>query len=131
MRKTRAIPLFVLSTSTLVSSIGYGTWIFNHPKELDTDIITKSSTPVCYIKGKENIKYVSIEKALDVAANNNGSDVIMVFPFVDYTISKECKLGTGDTLLIPYSSENNPDSPTGDVNYSGFGDNNPDKPQLD
>lgn len=33
MRKYRAIPLLVMSTSTIISSIGYGSWIINHFEE--------------------------------------------------------------------------------------------------
>lgn len=35
MRKYRTIPLFVMSTSAIISSIGYGSWIFNHFQEIE------------------------------------------------------------------------------------------------
>lgn len=108
MRKTRAIPLFALSASTLVSTIGYGTWIFSHFKETENEIQTKKTEPVCYIQGNKDVKYTTIEKALAVAADKNhinSSETIVVIPGTNPVISTSCTLDAKDTLLIPYEGE--------------------------
>ena len=108
MRKYRAIPLFVMSTSAIISSIGYGSWIFNHFQEIEKEISTKNSQPVCYIQGNKAVKYTTIEKALAVAGDKdhiNSSETIVVIPGTNPVISSSCTLDTKDTLLIPYEDE--------------------------
>lgn len=108
MRKYRAIPLFVMSTSAIISSIGYGSWIFNHFQEIEKEISTKNSQPVCYLQGNKAVKYTTIEKALAVAGDKdhiNSSETIVVIPGTNPVISSSCTLDTKDTLLIPYEDE--------------------------
>lgn len=108
MRKYRTIPLFVMSTSAIISSIGYGSWIFNHFQEIEKEISTKNSQPVCYIQGNKAVKYTTIEKALAVAGDKdhiNSSETIVVIPGTNPVISSSCTLDTKDTLLIPYEDE--------------------------
>lgn len=108
MRKYRAIPLFVMSTSAIISSIGYGSWIFNQFQEIEKEISTKNSQPVCYIQGNKSVKYTTIEKALAVAGDKDHIDspeTIVVIPGTNPVISSSCTLDTKDTLLIPYEDE--------------------------
>lgn len=55
MRKYRTIPLFVMSTSAILSSIGYGSWIFGQYQEIGSEIVTKPSVAVCYIGTKNTL----------------------------------------------------------------------------
>ena len=108
MRKYRTIPLFVMSTSAIISSIGYGSWIFSQFQETDKEFSSKKSQPVCYIQGNKDIKYTTIEKALAVAGDKehiNSSETIVVIPGTNPVISSSCTLDTKDTLLIPYEDE--------------------------
>ena len=46
MRKYRTIPLFVMSTSAILSSIGYGSWIFGQYQEIGSEIVTTPSVAI-------------------------------------------------------------------------------------
>lgn len=109
--------LLVLSCASLVSTIGYASWILSSQKEYSINNRDTQSKPVAYIVGKEKIKYTSIEKALDVAQSG---DIVCVIPpskpnyndntnknlpdQVTYKISRDCEIKPGVTLFIPTDS---------------------------
>lgn len=109
--------LLVLSCASLVSTVGYASWILPSQKEYSINNRDTQSKPVAYIVGKEKIKYTSIEKALDVA---NSGDIVLVIPPTDsnyhstnnnitpnkvtYRISRDCEIKTGVSLVIPTES---------------------------
>ena len=105
MRKYRTIPLFVMSTSAIISSIGYGSWIFSQFQEIGSEIVTKSSEPVCYIGSK---KYTNLDAALQAAFENGTNDKIFVIPNLgfDVNILENHTIEKGDSLIIPYDGEN-------------------------
>lgn len=110
MNKRRTMPLLAMSASAILSTIGvgYGNWIIATFKERDGTIETTASIPVCYIQGKKEVKYTSIEKALAVTSDKdhiNTSETIVVIPGTNPTISNSCTLSANDTLLIPYEDE--------------------------
>lgn len=72
--------LLVLSCASLVSTVGYASWILPSQKEYSINNRDTQSKPVAYIVGKEKIKYTSIEKALDVAKSG---DIVLVIPPTD------------------------------------------------
>lgn len=109
--------LLVLSCASLVSTVGYASWILPSQKEYSINNLDTQSKPVAYIVGKEKIKYTSIEKALDVAKSG---DIVCVIPpskpnyndntnkklpdQVTYKISRDCEIKPGVTLFIPTDS---------------------------
>lgn len=112
-KKHKTTILLVLSCASLASSIGFATWIVQ-PQD-DYVINNKiQAQPVAYIVGKENIKYTSIERALDVAKSG---DIVLLIPPTDknyhatdnkitpdkvtYKISRNCEIKEGVTLVIP------------------------------
>lgn len=105
MRKYRTIPLFVMSTSAILSSIGYGSWIFGQYQEIGSEIVTTPSVAVCYI-GKK--KYTNLDVALKAAFENGANDKIFVIPDLgfDVNILENHTLEKGDSLIIPYAGEN-------------------------
>lgn len=105
MRKYRTIPLFVMSTSAILSSIGYGSWIFGQYQEIGSEIVTKPSVAVCYIGTK---KYTNLDVALKAAFGNGANDKIFVIPELgfDVNILENHTLEKGDSLIIPYAGEN-------------------------
>ncbi len=112
-KKHKTTFLLVLSCASLASSIGFATWIVQ-PQD-DYVINNKiQAQPVAYIVGKENIKYTSIERALDVAKSG---DIVLLIPPTDknyhatdnkitpdkvtYKISRNCEIKEGVTLVVP------------------------------
>lgn len=109
--------LLVLSCASLVSAVGYASWILPSQKEYSISNRDTQSKPITYIVGKEKIKYTSIEKALDVAKSG---DIVLVIPPTDsnyhsmnnnitpnkvtYRISRDCEIKTGVSLVIPTES---------------------------
>lgn len=106
MEQRKKIPLLVLSVSSLVSSVGFSSWVVSDFNEKKDPIKISPSLPVCYIQSSPNIKYTSIEKALSVAGSNDTADTIVVIPGVNPIISESCTISEKDTLLIPYEAEN-------------------------
>lgn len=109
--------LLVLSCASLVSTVGYASWILPSQKEYSINNRDTQSKPVAYIVGNEKIKYTSIEKALDVAKSG---DIVLVIPPTDsnyhsannnvtpnkvtYRISRDCEIKVGVSLVIPTES---------------------------
>lgn len=111
-KKLKSITLLVLSTTCITSLIGLSNWVIaaNRNYTIDNKIETE---PVAYILGS-NIKYTSIEKALEMA---NSGDIVCLIPptkknyneidnavlpdQVVYKISKDCEIKPGVTLVIP------------------------------
>ena len=114
------ISLFLLISCFI--NVGSSSFVINEESKKDGITIKDGSQAVCHIGGT---KYTSIEKALDVAYKSSSSETITVYPNIEYTITESCTIGSGDALLIPYSSSNSVTSLTGDVANNGFGDNNP------
>ncbi len=83
--KMKSSLLLVLSYASLVSTVGYASWILPSQKEYSINNRDTQSKPVAYIVGKEKIKYTSIEKALDVAKSG---DIVLV--------------NTADGLQLPF-----------------------------
>ncbi len=108
IKKKIIIPFSILSITTLLSLIGKSSYVLPG-NEIDLTIKEdKDVKPVCYIQGKKDVKYTSIEKALSVAGDKdhiNTSETIVVIPGTNPIISSSCTLYDKDTLLIPYEDE--------------------------
>lgn len=116
-KKHKTTFLLVLSCASLASSIGFATWIVQ-PQD-DYVINNKiQAQPVAYIVGNKDVKYTSIERALDVAKSG---DIVCLIPpvsknyndktnpvlpdHVTYKISRDCEIKEGVTLLIPTDND--------------------------
>ena len=111
--KKRDSLLLILSISCVSSLVGYSSWITGY-KYSYSQTNKIQSIPVAYIVGKEDIKYTSIEKALDVAVSgdivcviapqlanyNDHTNKILPDKFT-YKISRNCTIKEGVTLFIP------------------------------
>lgn len=73
MRKYRTIPLFVMSTSIIISSIGYGSWIINHFEE-SPDFSSEACLAVAKIGSK---KFTNISKAIESSKSGDTIEVIV------------------------------------------------------
>lgn len=102
--KIKQTALLVLSCASLVATIGYSSWIVQSHQEYALKNLDNTSKPVAYIVGNDKVKYTSIEKALDVAKSG---DIVCVIPpesgCVNYTISRNCTVPAGVTLVFPTS----------------------------
>lgn len=102
--KIKQTTLLALSCASLVATIGYSSWIVQSHKEYVLNNRDTTSKPVAYIVGNDKVKYTSIEKALDVAKSG---DIVCVIPpesgCVNYTISRNCTVPAGVTLVFPTS----------------------------
>ena len=112
--KIKQTALLVLSCASLVATIGYSSWIVQSHQEYVLKNLDNTSKPVAYIVGNDEIKYTSIEKALDVAKSG---DIVCVIPpskpnyndstnknlpdQVTYKISRDCEIKSGVTLFVP------------------------------
>ena len=109
----KAIALFVLSSTLLISSVGYADWLIVADYDYNKEFNKVETTPVAYIIGK-TAKYTTIEKALEAAVsgdivclvpptkNNYHSTNNKVTPDkVEYTISRSCTIKEGVTLVLP------------------------------
>ena len=112
MKKKEKI-LFILSLSCFTSLVGFSSWAiaYNYAYTLSNKVQT---IPVAYIIGKEDVKYTSIEKALEMAESG---DIVCVIPpqlanyndqtnaitpdKVVYRIQRNCTIKEGVTLFIP------------------------------
>ena len=115
--KKRTSLLLIMSISCISSMVGYGSWVIGY-KYNYSQTNKVQSLPVAYIIGKEDIKYTSIEKALDVAKSG---DIVCVIPpqlgnfkdgtnnvtpdSVTYRIKRNCTIKEGVTLFIPTDKE--------------------------
>lgn len=110
MNKIKKLPL-LLSTSSLLAYVGYGSWIFGSFKE-SSEFFTKPAREVCYIKNsKGTTRYTSLDYALKIAADNGVKDEIFVLP-QDGTsacqavqIKESHTIKSGDSLKLPYENE--------------------------
>ncbi|MGM9813778.1 MAG: Ig-like domain-containing protein [Candidatus Enteromonas sp.] len=111
--------LLVLSVSCLGMVLaGQAAWVveYNHTPDIPSNKI--QAVPVAYIVGKEDVKYTSIERALDVATSG---EIVCVFPpsmknfhptdnpnlpdQVSYEIKRNCEIKPGVTLVLPTDSD--------------------------
>ncbi len=110
-KQRKKIPfMFALSANAIVHSIGYSIWITGDMLTRDDSIkIEKTSRqPVCYIQDEPTIKYMTIEKALEVAADSSHAekeDTIVVIPGTNPSITKNCTIDSKDRLIIPVDEE--------------------------
>ncbi len=124
-KHTKKFPyLLILSSCVLVTCVGYGSFLNVQMNEKKAPIEITAKQPVCYIG---DIKYLTLDAALDAAYNNNKNDIIYVIPNLgfDVTILKDHILEKGDSLLLPYDGETvlNDEYKSSD-NLKGFADNN-------
>ena len=115
MWKNKLGRLFLLLLlMVLPISIGSADYLMGMSKSFDITEEPGNQVPVAYIIGKEDIKYTSIEKALDVAQNG---DIVTVVPpkdknyhdkdnpnipdKVSYTISRNCTIKEGVSFVVP------------------------------
>ncbi len=106
--------LLVLSVPALLCSVGNAEWVLMNLKQKEDTISAKPSVPVCYIDGTPDVKYTTIEKALEVAnkeATDENKKTVVVIPntskdFItpSYVISRSCTIGKNVTLVIPYDT---------------------------
>ena len=112
MKRKKSVVL-LLSLSCATTTIGYASWVANYYYNyVQTNKV--QDVPVAYIIGKEDVKYTTIEKALEVAQSG---DIVCVIPptkenyndqtnannpdSVIYKISRNCVIKSGVTLFIP------------------------------
>lgn len=112
--KNKAKPiLLILSLSCVTSLVGYSAYSVGYRYSYSQSNKIQMG-PAAYIVGKEDVKYTSIEKALDVAQSG---DIVCVIPpelanyndmtnkitvdKVVYEISRSCTIKQGVTLLLP------------------------------
>lgn len=112
--KNKAKPiLLILSLSCVTSLVGYSAYSVGYRYSYSQSNKIQAG-PAAYIVGKEDVKYTSIEKALDVAQSG---DIVCVIPpelanyndqtnkvnpdRVTYKISRNCEIKEGVTLFIP------------------------------
>lgn len=102
--KIKQTALLALSCASLVTTIGYSSWIVQSHHEYALKNLDNTSKPVAYIVGNDKVKYTSIEKALEVAKSG---DIVCVIPpttgSVTYEITKNCVISEGVTLILPVS----------------------------
>lgn len=107
MRKYMTIPLFVMSTSTIISSIGYGSWIINHFEE-SPDFSSVTRLAVAKIGSK---KFTNISKAIESSKSGDTIEVIVPtdverlknhYQITELNGKKTITIPKGVTLLIPY-----------------------------
>ncbi len=110
MNKEKVLPLF-LSTSSLLTYIGYGSWVLSNFKESE-EFSTRPAREVCYIRNsKGTTRYTSLDHALKVAAGNGVKDEIFVLPEGGTTpcqavqIKQSHTIKSGDSLKLPYENE--------------------------
>lgn len=101
-KKLKSIFLLVCTTFSLIFMVGMGKWVIQVAR--DYSVIKNPNEPVAYIKST-NQKFMSIEKALEVAGNDGVSTEIFVIPGTNPTISKNCVIKNSDVLYIPYENE--------------------------
>ena len=111
--KKRKSAVLLLSLTCAATTLGYGSWVVNYYYNfVQTNKV--QDVPVAYIVGKEDIKYTTIEKALEVAQSGN---IVCVIPptlsnyhsannnivpdKVTYEISRDCEIKPGVSLVIP------------------------------
>lgn len=83
MNKRKLIPVFAMSASAILSTIGHGSWIFSDIKEREREITTSPAEKVCYIADEPNVFYTAVEKALQVAndkATESNNKTVVVIP---------------------------------------------------
>ncbi len=116
--------LLVFSSSFVLFTIGYSSWIISSTTSLSskgeaTYDDGQKIEPVAYIVGKESTLYTSIEKALDVAISgeivtiipptdkNYNDETNKVVPNkVEYTIRRNCSIKEGVSFVIPTDKTN-------------------------
>ena len=116
-KKPTLLVLSFTAVTSISASVGYGAWINGDMQEKEDQInITKSTRqPVCYIQDEPTVKYMTIEKALEVASDANHAnkeDTIVVIPGTNPSITKNCTVDSKDRLIIPVDEE-----ATEEINY--------------
>lgn len=111
-KKHKTTFLIGLSCASLVSSIGFATWIVQPQDTYDKINNLTQDKPIAYIDGEESVKYTTIEKALEVAnktATASSQKTVIVIPTVSedyltpaYVISRACEIAENVTLVITY-----------------------------
>lgn len=106
MRRKTIFMIFI-SIFYLVS-FAFSTWKIIGMK--DVNIANKPAVAVAYILESPDVKYTSIEKALEVAnsniANGSTSQNVIVITNTNPTINKDCSINNGVTLILPHSWTN-------------------------
>ena len=120
-KKLKSIFLFVCMICGLFFMVGMGEWVIQVAR--DYSVIKNPNEPIAYIKST-NQKFMSIEKALEVAENDGVSTEIYVIPGTNPTISKNCTLAAGDILYFPYTGETYEDPTRNEVTNTNFADYN-------
>lgn len=86
----------------LIFLAGMGNWVVHITKNY---VITKNANePVAYIKNT-NQKFISLEKALKVAANDGIATEIYVIPGSNIEIKNNITIHENDSLYLPYENE--------------------------
>lgn len=87
-------------------NIGGSSFVINKEIDIRDISISNGAKAVCYfIKDNKTYKYTSIEKALDVAKNDNTNNTIYVIPGTNPIITRDCEIASGDSLILPYEGE--------------------------
>ncbi|HKL84347.1 MAG TPA: hypothetical protein VJZ48_02615, partial [Bacilli bacterium] len=100
---------FMIVISSMLPLVGYGSWLLVANKNFEYKDIKLPDTveAVAYIKYSEsNKKYTTtIERALELAAEDPAANKIYVVPGTNPTITRNTLIAPGDTLIIPYEGE--------------------------
>lgn len=112
IKKKIIIPFSILSITTLLSLIGKSSYVLPG-NEIDLTIKEdKDVKPVCYIDSNKDIKYTSIEKALEVANKMTSSNpIIYIIPGTTHKLENDTEykkiitINKNVTLSLPYSNE--------------------------
>ncbi len=93
----------------LILPFGYGIWVISKSASGTASYdYGKIEGPVAYISSNPSTKYTSIEKALEVAAEDTANnDTIYVIPGTNPVITRDCEIASGDTLCLPYEDNGN------------------------
>ena len=97
--------IFVLSTSLLLSTIGYCDWLILSSNTYVGQNVSSTIKPVAYITNSSGVVqnyYTTLDKALYVAASNDYAETIYVIPGTNPKLTNDRTIKKGDTLCLPY-----------------------------
>lgn len=126
-RKNLVLSSTFLATIVSLPSIALSSFIITNTESNEYNLglsDKKEAKPVAYIAGNEAVKYTSIEKALDVAKHDENSNTIYVIPGSNPTITDNCIISNGDSLIMPYEGTTYMDETRDTVKNDLFADGN-------
>ena len=92
--------IFVLSTSLLLSTIGYCDWLILSSNTYVGQNVSSTIKPVAYITNSSGVVqnyYTTLDKALFVAASNDDAETIYVIPGTNPKLTNDRTIKKGST----------------------------------